>query len=283
MMLSDVACPRKTEEYDPPYRLLLLGGRRFLFPAPGDEPGDQGEDRGRGYGYDDVVALGGMRDRLSYLGPVIEHQLHGHVHQEGRAQVDQDREPVHDVAQDGRPEDDQRDRERDADRHQRHVAPRHAHQRDNVVQRHHHVGDHDDPDGVPQPRAGLDVLIVVLLLDELPGDPQQGKPPDDLEVRQAYEERNDGDEDEPQPDGPGHPDQDSPPAHRLVEAAHGERDDDRVVPGEYEVYEQDPREPAQHLRRKEICQRSPNLPRATARALVASNEPRDYTREGCRP
>ena len=48
-------------------------------------------------------------------------------------------------------------------------------QRDHVVQRHHGVGHDYDPDGVPDARTGLYLVLVVLpiVVDEPPRDPDQ--------------------------------------------------------------------------------------------------------------
>src|ERR687896_236988 len=160
---------------------------------------------------------------------VLEEHLDGYVDEKSSAGVDEYGEPIQQGGEQRGPEDDQRYRRRQADHEEYEVAARSADERDHVIQRHDGVGQDDDPDRLPRARPGLHLLLPLLLayvlLDELPGDPEQEESAYDLQEWDLQQVGDDSREDEPQDDGPGGAPDDRHPALGAFEAAGGHGDD----------------------------------------------------------
>src|SRR5215207_3341283 len=219
------------------FEALLEPGGSLAAPLP--QPPDRDKDRRRGEPYDPLDA----RERLEV---VVEHlireeHLHGYVHEESGAGVDEYGEPVQEGGEQRGPEDDQRYRRREADHEQPEVDlpadPGSADQCDHVVERHDGVGHDNDPDRLPRALAGLDLLLpfLDLVVEELPGDPDEQETTDDLQEGDLQKQGDDGREDESQYDRPGGAPDDRLPALGAVEAAGGHGDDHGVVAGKDEV------------------------------------------------
>src|ERR687889_2089653 len=162
---------------------LLLADLLFgALGAPLPHPGDGGKDHRSAQAYDPLDVHERLEVVVEHL--VGEEHLHGYVDEERGAGVDKYGEPVKQGGEQRGPEDDQRYRRPEADPHQPPVdlstKPGGADEGYHIVERHDGVGDDDDPDRLQRALAGLDLVLSVLVLDivedELPGDPDQQKP-----------------------------------------------------------------------------------------------------------
>src|SRR3990170_1215733 len=112
---------------------------------------------------------------------------------------------------------------------------------DDVVEAHDHIGHDDDPDGLEQGGAGLRAAVarLIALAHQLDGDPDQQEAAYHLEERNAEQVADDRDEQEPEPDRPQRPPDPAQELLALGQRSHGERDDQRIVPGQCQVDEDD--------------------------------------------
>ena len=107
--------------------------------------------------------------------------------------------------------------------------------RDDVVEAHDDVGDHDDADRVPQAGAGGDVVALVVGHQKLGGDHDQRKAADQLQIGQHHQRRDDAGEGDQQHHGDAGADHHAPQPLPRREAATGHRDHQRVVAGQQHV------------------------------------------------
>src|SRR3712207_5894283 len=215
-----------------------LGPRR-CFAASLPQPCYGREDGGGGEAYEPLDVHERLEVVVEHL--VGEEHLHGYVDEQRGSGVDQYGEPVQQRGEQRGPEDNQRNCRCEADPHQ-HPAdlaadPGGTDEGYDVVERHHGVGDDDDPDRLPGALPGLDLLLPLLgfVVDELPSDPDQQEPAYDLQEGYLQQKGDDTREDEPQRDGAGGTPDDRLPALVALEAAGGHGDVNGVVGGEDQV------------------------------------------------
>ena len=119
---------------------------------------------------------------------------------------------------------------------------------EHVVHGHGDVGNDDDPHGLPD---GLwfpvDLFPGVSLDEELHGDPEDEKAPDELQVGGLKKLGREEGEDDPQEDRGAGAEQDSLLALLAGERAHRHGDDHGIVTGEDEVNEYDAQEGGDEL------------------------------------
>jgi hypothetical protein len=112
---------------------------------------------------------------------------------------------------------------------------------DDIVEAHHHVGNGDDLNGLPEIVAGLDVAFAVRLArhHQFDRDPQQQQPADQLEIGHSHDRGDDQGENDAQQDGGPGAENHAPEALARRQRPAGERDHHRVVARENDVDQDD--------------------------------------------
>ncbi len=94
------------------------------------------------------------------IGRIARDHATGDPPQQYRAEPDQNRKPVEHHHDERRTGNDHRDADRQPENQQRKLAICGSGDRDDVVEAHDDVGDHDNADGVPEVGAGRDVVTL---------------------------------------------------------------------------------------------------------------------------
>jgi hypothetical protein len=177
---------------------------------------------------------------------------------------DQDREPLEHPQDQRGPRHDEGDADEETEDQQAQMSLRGGGDGDDVVEAHHHVGDGNHLHGPPQVVDGLDMRLPVVLLlrvDELDGDPEQGDGAEDLQIGQGHHRRHYGGEEDAEPNSESGAENDAPQALARRQVAAGEGDDDGIVAGQQRIDPDDleDREPEFRLFHRHYAG-SPSLP-----------------------
>ena len=189
---------------------------------------------------EDRLGMGRQGVELGGIARVGGQHLTRDPAQQGAARDDDDREAVEQRHDQGGAEHDQRDRDDEAQYHQRRVALGGGCDGDGIVEAHHGIGDDDGADGRAQGGGRLDaVLALFLALHQLDADPQQQNAAHELQEGDGQQQVDDQDEDDSQQDRAAAADQDGRPLVPLFQIAARQRDDQRVVARQDDVHQND--------------------------------------------
>ena len=164
-------------------------------------------------------------------------------------QPDQNRKPVKHHHDQRRTGDDHGNADGKAEDQQRKLPVRGRRDRDDIVQTHDDVGDHDNPDRVPKTGARGDVVAFIFRHQKLGCDHRQRNAADQLQIGQRHQRRDDAGERDQQDHRDAGADHHAPQALPRMQPAARHRDDQRIVAGQQHVDPDDlaNREPERRL------------------------------------
>ena len=150
-------------------------------------------------------------------------------------QPNQDRKPVKHHHDQRRAGDNHGNADGKTEDQQRKLSIRGRGDRDDIIQTHDDVGDHDNPDGVPKTGARRDVVAFILRHQKPGCDHRQRDAADQLQIRQRHQGHDDaGEHDQQDHRDPG-ADHHAPQSLPPMKSAAGHRDDQRIVAGQQHV------------------------------------------------
>jgi len=169
--------------------------------------------------------------------------------QQGRPQPHQDRKPVEHRHDQRSACDDDRNADGKAEDQQRQLPVGGGRDRDDVVQTNDNVGDHDNPDGVPEAGAGGNVVAFILGDQKPGGDDEQREAASQFQIGQHHQRRDDAGKHDQQHHRDAGTDHHAPQPLPRLQTAAGHRDDQRIVAGQQHVDPDDlaDREPERRL------------------------------------
>jgi Glycosyl transferases group 1 len=134
---------------------------------------------------------------------------------------------------DGRSRHDERDTDGKSEHQKRVASARSRGNGDDIVETHHHVGDGDDPDRLPQIVDGFDIPLAAILLPakQFDGDPEEQDAADELDIGHGHQLRDHAGKHHPQGDGDQRAEHDAPHALSRRQLAASKSDDHGVVAG----------------------------------------------------
>ena len=134
------------------------------------------------------------------IGRIARDHAAGDPAQQYRAEPDQNWQPVEHHHDERRTGNNHRDADRQPKDQQRKLAIGGGGDRDDIVEAHDDVGDHDNADGVPEAGAGRDVVTFLVGHQQFGRDHNQRKAADQLQIGQHHQRRDDtGECDQQQP------------------------------------------------------------------------------------